>query len=407
TLAMPVRLDLFGDQIESLRYFNVEDQRSADEVSSFILSPAREVLFRDELHERLLQRVRANIEGRNVDKADAEEMLRSLVLKNSFPGIEFLLPYFYGELASPLDHFSGGVNVFFLDPVEISRVADDFLAELKADFATSDAHIIRPALDELYKPFDQISFPENSRQVYFSSLEYLEADNSDDTRVEYKTFSTQDFTNLGLANAPGSEPWLQSATNKLHRWRDEGYRIFVGTKNQSHIDRLSLIFEKLELKPVRCALDEYKWDSWLSEQDGDKHLVHIIPRYLSESLRLDEERVIFLRDEDFYGKKQRSRESSGAQDFQKQAKRLAFGDLKPGDLVVHVKHGIGQYEGLKIMNIGGVDSEYIQVGYKDKDKLYLPVYRVGQLQKFSGSGATSVLDKLGGTAWEKTKAKVK
>ncbi|QDK39552.1 transcription-repair coupling factor [Bdellovibrio sp. NC01] len=407
TEKMPVRLDLFGDQVETIRHFSVEDQRSADEIQSFTLCPAREVLFRDEVHEKLLQRVRANIDSRPVEKAEAEETLRSLVLKNAFPGIEFLIPYFYGELVSPLAHFPSALNVFFLDPIEIARCADEFMADLKADFATSEAHVIRPLMDELYVGFDKIDYPQGSRQLYFSSLEYLEGEESADANVEYKTALTTDFTNLSRSNAVGSEEWLRAATNKLHRWRDEGYRIFVGTKNQSHIDRLALIFEKLELKAVRTRDDEYKWDSWLQEQDGDKHLVHIIPRYLADSLRLDEEMVIFLRDEDFYGKKTRSRESSGAQDFQKQAKRLAFGDLKPGDLVVHVKHGIGVYEGLKIMNIGGVDSEYIQVGYKDKDKLYLPVYRVGQLQKFSGAGATSVLDKLGGTAWEKTKAKVK
>ncbi|MFM6929916.1 MAG: transcription-repair coupling factor [Bdellovibrio sp.] len=408
TEAHPVRLDLFGDQVETLRHFGIDDQRSTDEITSFLLTPAREVLFRDETHERLLQRVRASIDDRPVDKAEADETLRSLVLKNTFPGVEFLLPYFYGDLASPLDHFPGALNAWFLDPVEISRCADESLAELKTDYANSTSHVIRPEMDLLFTAFDQISFPENSRQVYFSSLEYLDTDrDSDEGHVEYRTALTQDFTNLSLANTVGSELWLQAATNKLHKWRDDGYRIFVSTKNQSHIDRLSLIFEKLDLKAARTNQDDYKWDSWLQEQESNKHLVHIVPRYLSSSLRLEEERIIFLRDEDFYGKKARNRESSAAQDFQKQAKRLAFGDLKPGDLVVHVKHGVGQYEGLKIMNIGGVESEFIQVGFKDKDKLYLPVYRVGQLQKFSGAGVTTVLDKLGGTAWEKTKAKVK
>jgi transcription-repair coupling factor (superfamily II helicase) len=407
TEPLPVRLDLFGDQIESIRHFSVADQRSSDEIQSFLLTPAKEYLFRDETHERLLQRVRASLENRKVDKSEADEMLRSLVLKNAFPGIDFLLPYFYGGLATPLEHFQKPVNVWLLDPIEISRAADDTWAELKADFNTSESHVIRPELEELYQTFEKIDFPAGSRQIYFSSLEYLAEENSVDNLVEYRTSLTQDFSNLSLNNALGSEAWLQAATNKLHRWRDEGYRIFIATKNQSHIDRLGLIFEKLDLKYVKCTNDEYRWDSWLIEQDQNPQLVHIVPRYLPESLRLDEEKVIFLRDEEFWGKKQRSREASSSEEFQKQAKRLSFGDLKPGDLVAHVKHGVGQYEGLKLMSINGVDSEYIQVGYKDKDKLYLPVYRVGQLQKFSAAGNTHLLDKLGGTGWEKTKAKVK
>ncbi len=408
TECRPIRIDLFGDQVESLRHFSVDDQRSSsDEVKSFFLTPAREYLFRDETHERLLQQVRASIENRPVEKAEADELLRSLVLKNSFPGIEFLLPYFYGELASPLDHFPGAINIHFLDPVEISRCADEFFAELKNDFSSSDTHVIRPPIEDLYQSFEALAFPEGSRSIYFSSLEYFDTEDSNDTAVEYKTSLTQDFTNLSLSNAVGTDLWIQAAANKLHRWKNDGYRIFIGAKNQTQAEKLSHVFEKLDLKASKPGVEDYKWDSWLSEQDQNSSLIHLIPRSLSESLRLDEEKIIFLRDEDFYGKKQRSRETSASQDFQKNAKRLSFGDLKPGDLVVHVKHGIGVYEGLKLMNISGVESEYIQVGYKDKDKLYLPVYRVGQLQKFSGSGATSILDKLGGTAWEKTKLKVK
>lgn len=403
----PVRLDLFGDQIESLRYFSTDDHRSTDEIANFLLTPATEYLFRDETHQVLLKRVKESYAGREIEKGEAEEMIRSLVLKNAFPGVEFLLPYFYGELVTAVEHFPARLNLFFLDPVEISRCTDERWADLKSEFASSSSQLIRPLIEELYTPFDQINFPQESREFYFSSLEYFEEESAEKEVVTYKTSLTQDFSNLSLNNPTGSELWLQAATNKIHRWRDDGYRIFIGSKNQSNINRLSVLFEKMDLKATRANPDEYHWDSWLAEQDGDKSVVTIVPRHLGESLRLDEELVIFLREEDFFGKKQRTRESSGAQDFQKQAKRLAFGDLKPGDLVAHVKHGVGLYEGLKIMNIGGVDNEYIQIGYKDKDKLYLPVYRVGQLQKFSGASATTVLDKLGGTAWEKTKAKVK
>jgi transcription-repair coupling factor (superfamily II helicase) len=86
---------------------------------------------------------------------------------------------------------------------------------------------------------------------------------------------------------------------------------------------------------------------------------------------------------------------------------LSFGDLNPGDPIVHVLHGIGIYEGLKVMQINGIDAEFIALSYKDGDKLYLPIYRINQIQKYSGPAGEKLIDKLGGTQWNKVKARVR
>lgn len=404
---LPVRIELFGDEVESLRFFSPVDQRSQEELKAVSIIPAREILFRDEWHEELLKDFRETLKDRTVDRTEVDETLRSLVLKTYFPGAEFLLPSFYKNLETAFDHFNSSLNIWLLDPVEIARASDEALAEIKADFKASSQAVIRPDFEKLFVNFDKLELPEDSRQIYFSKLEYFDEEASEDTKIPYRSMPVTDLTNLSLSNAPGSEAWLQAVKAKLGRWKDEGYKIFVGIKNQSHTERLAQMLERLEYKAVKCPTTDYAWDTWIQEQEHSKKVIHLIPRFLPESLRLEEELLVFLREEDFLGKKQRVLDSSGAEDFQKKAKRLAFGDLKPGDLVVHVKHGIGQYEGLKIMQINGIDSEFIQISYKESDKLYLPVYRVGQLQKYSGASQTTVLDKLGGTGWEKTKSKVK
>lgn len=402
----PIRIELFGDQVDSLRYFDVTDQRSLNEISRFTLTPAKEVLFRDDTHQILLQRVRESLANREVDKAEADEVLRSLVLKNFISGIEYLLPFFYGELNSPLDFFQASPNIWFLDAVEISRHSDEFWTELKQEFAGASQQIIYPPLEDLYSSFEKLTFAKDSRQVYFSSLEYLDSEQSD-VQVEYRTSLTQDFSKISLAHPIHSEEWFRASLMKLRRWKDDGYRIFVSARSQSHADRVRLILERMNLKGRILPADELSWDSWLTQQQEEIDTIYILGKSLdSYGLRFDEELLIFLSDDDFLGTKKKSREVSASKDFQKKAKRLSFGDLKPGDLVAHVKHGIGRYEGLKIMSINSVESEYIQVSYKENDKLYLPVYRVGQLQKYSGPN-TSILDKLGGTGWEKTKSKVR
>lgn len=403
----PIRIELFGSQIESMRSFDPENQRSHGDVKELELIPAKEHLFQDSKLENLLSRVRANLENRAVEKSEADEMLRSLVLKTDFPGIEFLLPFFYTELAFPTDHFKGPINIWLLDPVEISRSSDEHLSDIKKDFFGSPNIITRPEVASIYSNFEEIQFPEGSRSIYLSTLEYLEESNRSQFQVKYVTHFTNDFVALALSHHPGTEAWMAAAAFKLHSWRKDGYRVFVSAKNNSYIERMIQMLDKMDLAATLCGHDDYRWDTWLNEQNNDEKLIHIIPRHIFSSIRMDDEKIIFLKDEDFWGKKQRSKETSASQDFQKQARRLSFGDLMPGDLVVHIKHGIGIYEGLKIMAIGGIESEFIQVAYKDKDKLYLPVYRVGQLQKFSGGANTSILDKLGGIGWEKTKTKVK
>ena len=408
TLENPIRIDLFGDQIESLRIFSPENQRTIETVDQFILAPSKEVIFEEEQLEKLLLIVRKSLENRELDSAESDEILRSLVLKNYFSGIEFLLPYFYDSLVSPIEHFPEGINFWFLDPIEISRSSDELYSQLKKDYADSIHQVIRAPIEKFYYTQDEIPYNTNSRFVYLSSLEQLNENTSDNAKIEYKTYSTQDFFNLTQANPFGSEEWSRAANQKLRRWREDGFKVFIACKNQSSIERIAMTLDKMNFKLRRAKDNEALWDQWTQELNNDPDLIYIIPRQINESLRINEEQIIFLREEDFLGKKQRSApNSNAANDFQKQAKRLSFGDLKVGDYVVHVKHGIGQYEGLKIMNINGVESEYIQIAYKDKDKLYQPVYRIGQLQKFSSANALASLDKLGGTGWDKTKTKVK
>ncbi len=405
--AAAVRIELFGDQIESLRTFNVTDQKSIGPISKLQIIPARETLYLDSEYEACIERCRKMLADRPVDSYENDELLRNLLQRNYFPGIDFLLPCFYEKLSSPIEYFSTSLNIWKLDPIAITQSHDTYFAELKSSFENSPSAPIRPEIEKLFYPYENIEFPEDSRSIEFSDLSFLEDPKPDELRFAYRTLNTTDLSNLTLSSTYGSDRWINSIKSKLSAWKSEQYRIFIAIKSSSQIERLRLLLERMDFVVHKIANEEYAWDSWLIEQDNNAQLLHLIPRHLPESLRLDEERLVFLSESDFFGKKDRLRERKSSEEFQAHAKRLSFGDLKPGDLVVHTKHGVGQYEGLKLMPINGIESEFIQLSYKDKDRLYLPVYRVGQLQKYAGAGVTAALDKLGGVAWEKTKSKVK
>lgn len=403
----PIRIELFGDQIESIRFFDPNNQRSKEEIKSIFITPANEVLYLDEEYENLLKKFNESQRDRQVDKIDQDETRRSLIQKNYFPGIEYLLPFFYDQLVSPIDHFSTPLNIFFVDPIEISKSSDEYFSEIKKDSKVAkNSNIIFPNTEDFYTDFEKIIYPDESRLIYLSNLEFFNEKSNESVQIDFSTHNLQDFYNISHSLTTGSPDWKEKLNQKIINWKKDQYRIFVSCKTSSQIDRLKFLIESLDLNTSVLESTNLKWDTSLLHQKNNLKLIHIVPLPISESIKIDEDKIIFLREEDFFGKKEKKQIKS-EEEFSKKARRLNFGDLKPGDLVVHIKHGIGVYEGLKKMPIGGVDSEFIQVGYKDKDKLYLPVYRVGQLQKYSGPNSIQNLDKLGGTSWEKIKIKVK
>ncbi|MBC7421062.1 MAG: transcription-repair coupling factor [Bdellovibrio sp.] len=399
----PVRLELFGDQVESMRTFSLVDQRSLAEVNVLNIVPAYEIDFTDENVESVIKNFRQSLKERPVPHSEVEEVVRSISLKNYFPGSEYLLSNTYAQLESPLDHFSSALNIFMLDPSEVSRASDEYYQELTTDSRAQNHHVFHPDLTKNFISYEKFVWPEESRFFQFSRLAFLEDALPNEERIEYNSLPLSEFSQLAQNLMPVSDAWIEAAQPRLKKWLETGYKIFVSAKNQTQIDRLKMLLQKMNFSFHVAASDDYLWDTWLENPSE----ITIIPRVIPETILFTEEKIIFLRTDDFFGRKQRANAQNAYEQFSTKAKSLAFGDLKPTDLVVHVKHGIGVYEGLKIMNIGGVETEYIQIAYKDKDKLYLPVYRVGQLQKFSGAGQTSVLDKLGGVGWEKTKIKVK
>ncbi len=413
----PVRIELFGDIVDSLRFFSPNDQKSLEEITTLELTPAREHLFNDNYIETLIDRFRKSLENREestkLDKQELEEAIRSLSRSQIFPGIEFLLPYFYEKLDQPLDHFSTPLHTWFIDPIAISQRADQIFADLKKEFIKAENHLIRPLVEELLIPVDNLNYPKNTKRFSFFEIDIEDATARYTTKLQYKTFHTQDFSSLSSTHGQSLEFWLASAKQKIQSWKDEGNSIFVSYRNNHQKERLKIIFDKLHFEARFTEESDFQWQSWTFEQKQNPQIIHLIPHVFSESLKIQDEHLIFLKDEDFFGKKIKSKTSANyssansAEDFQKQARRLSFGDLKNGDLVVHILHGVGVFEGLKVMPVNGADSEFIQIAYKDKDKLYLPVYRVGQLQKYSGAQGSHSLDKLGGTSWEKTKTKVR
>jgi transcription-repair coupling factor (superfamily II helicase) len=402
----PVRIELFGDTIESIRFFDPETQRSEGATDSFDVIPPREILYNDENRQRAVSRFRKNVSERPVDATDRDSVQTSLAQGQTFPGLDFLIGDFYEEWSFPIEHFTSDVNLWFLNPIEIARTSDQFIEGLRKEASSAGDQVIRPAVEDLYRPFDQMPLNRVARSIELSKIEFQDSPFDESSMGTRLTFPVLELKFPTPSSANPTET-LDAMLERVRAWKSSGAAVFVSAGTQAQTQRLHALFERGDLRALAVGEENYDLAEWVEAQGADSSLVHLIPRTMTESLRFNDEGLVFLRDEDFFGKKTRKAAYKKTGTIVERTHTLSFGDLNPGDAVVHVLHGIGIYEGLKVMPINGIDAEFITVAYKDGDKLYLPIYRINQIQKYSGPAGTKLIDKLGGTQWIKVKSRVR
>lgn len=403
----PVRVELFGDTVESIRLFNPETQRSEAQLESFTIIPPREILYSDDARVRASSRYRKNIDGRDVDEADRDVVLQSLVQGQLFPGLDFMVGDFYEKFSTPIDHFEvDSVQLWTVNPIEVGREADVLIESMKREHAEATLQAIHPAVSDLFISLDKMSRACIQRSIKLSKIEFSDKPHDDENDSPGVTYHVTDLKFPPPASANPNET-MDDMVRRVRTWKETDFTVFIAAGTQAQSQRLAALFERSNLECVTVGEDDFDLATWEHEQRQREQLVHVVPRTLGESVRLNDEKIVFLRDEDFFGRKQRRRDYKAKGSLVERTHTLSFGDLNPGDAVVHVLHGIGVYEGLKVMPIGGIDAEFITVSYKDGDKLYLPIYRINQIQKYSGPAGEKLIDKLGGTQWQKVKGRVR
>lgn len=403
---LPIRLELFADTIDQIKYFDPETQRSVKEIKFFDVVPAREITFNDENRQKVSIAFKNSLKDRNLDNdEEAQLLLRNIAQGHLFPGIDFLLPLFYDSLSSPLVHFSNELNVWFYKPLDLARRSDELFNSLKAEKESSKKQIIHANYEDLYLSFDSLFKNFDCNKIFFDKILIEDSRNHLTETLDFRSSPLIDFqknSSLLVKNLPELARYI---SEKTLSWKNSGYKVFFLSHSIQSSERLKSLLEMANLNVVNVSANSFEWNSWVSQQDT-LETIHILNEKAYDSLILNSERIVFISDKDIFGRRS-LRKKSAQKEFQDKANALSFGDIKPGDLIVHKSHGVGIYKGLEVMPIQGKDSEFIQIQYKGGDKLYLPVYRIGQLQKYSGPGSDKLIDKLGSNQWEKTKSKVK
>ena len=408
TAAGPYRLLLAGDEIESIREMDVTSQRSRKELTDFALTPARELILSEEsrriAHRNL--RIRAGELGLT---ARAKDRLAE-VIANGLAGS--IHPQFY-----PLFYIdetgAGGLETLsdYL-PGDSILVIDDPLAVMRADEKTRNdiARLFLRAKDEEKFFLDEsilfLSGTEaerlfsSRRQIVLQGMEIGATEEDESIRFHVET-------DLGLrpkepALIHRDESLLAPMVEKIRGWTREGFLVHYLCAGEEEMHRMIHLLENYTLP---LALSEEPFFREIVRPRGSEGRLILREGKLARGFVLSGLRLVVFGDEEIFGKKTRRHRPTRAREgyFLR-----SFGELNEGDFVVHTDYGIGIYRGLQRLSVGTIENDFLLMEYQAGDRLYIPVHRLDQIQRYIGpDGHEPRIDKLGGTAWETAKRRVK
>jgi transcription-repair coupling factor (superfamily II helicase) len=356
TADVPIRIDLWGDEVDRLTAFSVSDQRSTDDLDCVELFPCRELLPTDDVRERAAALVGAEPWGREQWERLADGQL--------FDGMESWLPWLTDEHRTIVDLLPPESLALVVEPRRMRDRAADLLAE-EADLAS--------ALARTWEVGDDRTFPQLHAE--FGSL-FEAAD-----LPVWSVTVTPDGPDVATVTAMGWNPVVgggEALVGQLRQLLDDGYRIVVAADGEGSALRLGTLLADRGLS--------------LDVQVGALDRGVILPGI----------KLAVLGEADLTGRRRAHR----APRPRKRDTAGFFDDLKPGDYVVHHQHGVGRYGGMVKRAIGGVDRDYLLLEYKGDDKLYVPSDQIDAVRHYTG-GDSPALSKLGGGDWTKTKARVR
>ena len=389
----PIRLELFGDDVDSIRKFDPTSQRSYDSLDRVTIPPAREVLLTEEAVERAVPQIEDALQkqsqflrsqGKDAEAGRLEdhigEFLQALRQRAYLRGVEYFLPFFHPTRATALDYLSDDALIVLDEPGRMAERYQEFQSDLlELQLARLDQGLLLPLPDALHISLDD-AMPLIARHRVLEISQFGAAsDGVSAPRFDISSRPMQEFAGD-----------IAHMAMDLQRWQQQGYRLLIATRQA---DRL------VEL------LDEAGVGSMVREEPGleprSGQLV-ISRRPLNEGFDLPAARLGVLTDREIFGWRRLRRPVR-----RRAMEGVPIGsltDLREGDYVVHINHGVGIYRGLVRRGPGDGEREYLLVEYADNDRLYVPTEQFDRVQKYlGGEEERPAVHRLGGAEWERTK----
>lgn len=388
TLDNPVRLEFFDVEIESIRVFNPETQRSVrllSENESVEFIPTREFACDPATLAAARERLKEWCDRHDLPRTSRERL--GLLLNQGVvtPEMDFLLPFFREEQTFPVDLVPKGAKLCLLEP--------ENLRETYEEWRERDAELFQHSLEKA----QVVPEPE----ILFMSLAGAIDSPNWGKIIEARELALLDsrprFERLRLpAKKKGAE--INGVLKLLAKMEEMVTPVTIVANSQSQLDRVLFLLNQHRIRAINVVTE--------SDLPKDPSIVRLSLGRVSESLRIPEKPVAFLSEDEIFGEKQHTPKAKHKK--RSSAPAVTMDDLVAGDLVVHVEHGIGRYVGLQRMKALGTEGDFMQLEYASGDRLYVPVYRLESLSRYIGaSGETAPLERLGSGSFARTKEKVK
>jgi len=400
----PLRIELFGDIVDSIRFFSPQTQRKVESISEAIILPAREAIFEKSQLTQTMQRVRELACESVITEKNAEAFIERIRHEGAFPGIESLLPLIYPKLDTLFDYVFENTLWIQLDPGELEKAAiyNEGRAVKNYINATHDQRLcVDP--EKIYLKWAMVKeILRKKSRLSFRVLPSVHGKNKNSTPPATIKLSVKDNNDISvdLTREKKDEHILKPLAEWVKENQTTGLLTLLACNTALQAKRLQALLEPYGIY-ARIADDHVQYIN--KQRQG----IYICRGALSSGFVWPDESLAIITEKEIFGSRLRRRRSKKTQREIK-TEFLDFGELNSGDLVVHIEHGVGVYNGLEKLSIERVINDYLLIVYKDGDKLYLPVDRLDMVQKYMGvDGITPVVDKMGGKSWQRVREKAK
>ncbi len=397
----PIRVSLWGDEIDSIRAFDATTQRSIEEQNEAEILPATEFVLGSERVQRGMKRLEE--EHEKVAKAFKESFhteqyarinkaVRDLKegLEN-FAGaskVDSLVTYFYPDAVSFLDYLPKGTRIYVDDPVRVGEQARIYFEEfrLAMESRLSGGYILPGQAEVLFSNEETMGHLAKRADVLFT--DFMEKQDAIPTKGQ------EEFLVQSLVPYGGR---IEEVAGELQRYRQDGYRVLYISMSKTRAGRFADALQERDI-PAFFSMNQSR-----VLQPGE---VMVTTGSLESGFVLPEVKLVVLTESEVL---RRDKAKTRRQRPKYTGESIShLGELHPGDYVVHERHGIGIYMGIEQVETDGRLKDYINIDYANGGKLFIPVDQLSVIGKYADKDAAKPkLNKLGGTEWEKTRSRVR